>query len=85
MKNPVLLAVVVIIQVVCAAFFVVQILASVFALPLPPLSWTFMELIEIGAAIGLVTGVVVGILALGQARTQAAKAEAALKLSLIHI
>ncbi|NNL18676.1 MAG: helix-turn-helix transcriptional regulator [Boseongicola sp.] len=79
MKNPVFLAVVVLIQVVCAAFFVGQIFASVFALPLPPLSWTFIELIEIGAAIGLVTGVVVGILALRQARTQAAKAEAALR------
>ena len=79
MKNPVLLAIIVIIQIVCAAFFVVQILASVFALPLPPLSWTFIELIEIGAAIGLVTGVVVGLLALRQARAEAAKAEAALK------
>jgi DNA-binding CsgD family transcriptional regulator len=73
------LAAALIIQVICAAFFVVQILASVFALPLPPLSWTFIELIEIGAAIGLVTGVGVGILALKQARAETAKAEAALK------
>ncbi|MBT8414773.1 MAG: helix-turn-helix transcriptional regulator [Boseongicola sp.] len=79
MRNRIFLTAVLCVQVVCAAFFVVQIFASVFALPLPPLSWTFIELIEIGAAIGLVTGVGVSILALRQARAQAAKAEAALK------
>ena len=79
MNNRLFLTVVLCVQVVCAAFFVVQIVASVFALPIPPLSWTFIELVEIGAAIGLVAGVGISILALRQARAQAAKAQAALK------
>ena len=79
MNHRLVLPVVLCVQVVCAAFFVVHIVASVVALPIPPLSWTFIELVEIGAAIGLVAGVGISILALRQARAQAAKAQAALK------
>ena len=49
---------IVIVQVLCATFFVAQILASV--LGLAPISWQFHELIELGAALGLLLGVLLG-------------------------
>ncbi len=50
--------VVVVVQVLCAFFFVSQILASV--LGITPLNWKLLELVEIGAAVGLVLGVGLG-------------------------
>lgn len=49
---------IVIVQVFCAVFFLGEILASV--LGLPPISWQFYEIIELGAALGLLLGVVLG-------------------------
>lgn len=79
MNNRVLIAVVLLVQVVCAAFFVSDIVISVLGLPVAPIAWTFVELIEIGAAVGLILGVVVGTLALRQAWVRSAKAEEALR------
>ncbi|MFL4472195.1 helix-turn-helix transcriptional regulator [Tateyamaria armeniaca] len=41
-------------------FFISQILVTLFGIPVAPFDWKVMELIEIGAAIGLLLGVVVG-------------------------
>lgn len=69
MKSNVLVTVIVLVQVVCAFFFVGEILITVFGLSSNPLKWETRELIEIGAAIGLVLGVVLGgILLLRMAR-----------------
>ena len=51
-------------QAVCAFFFVFDILSSVFGLRTTPISWQSRELIEIGAAVGLILGLVLGALAL---------------------
>jgi DNA-binding CsgD family transcriptional regulator len=51
-------------QAVCAFFFVSDILSSVFGLRTTPISWQSRELIEMGAAVGLVLGLVLGALAL---------------------
>jgi DNA-binding CsgD family transcriptional regulator len=67
------------VQVVCAFFFVADIALSVLGVPFAPLSWQLMELIEIGAALGLLIGVAVGIIALRQARARTAAAESALR------
>ena len=72
-------AIVLVIQVICAAFFVWQILSSVLGLPVDPIDWQVYELIELGAAVGLVLGVLVGALALHQARRRTAQAESALR------
>lgn len=53
------------VQVLCAGFFVWSILTSV--LGLPPFGWQAYEIIEIGAALGLVLGIVMGGVALRQA------------------
>lgn len=79
MSNRYFIAAVLAVQVVCAAFFVSEILISLLGLPVAPISWTFVELIEIGAAVGLILGVVVGAIALQQARARSAKAEEALR------
>lgn len=48
------------VQALCAVFFVSDILASVFGLRSTPISWELRELLEIGAAVGLVLGLVLG-------------------------
>jgi DNA-binding CsgD family transcriptional regulator len=54
------LLVVVAVQVLCSLFFVWDIAAGVLGLRREPMSWETRELIEIGAGIGLVLGVVLG-------------------------
>lgn len=79
MNNRYVLGIVLAIQILCALFFVSDIVISVLGLPIAPISWTFVELIEIGAAIGLVIGVGVGALALRQSLRRTAVAEESLR------
>ncbi len=79
-KRPIL-TLVVLVQIVCASFFVAEILISVLGLPFGPFNWTLHELIEVGAAIGLVIGTLFGIIALRAAQARSAKAEEALRLA----
>jgi DNA-binding CsgD family transcriptional regulator len=51
-------------QALCAFFFVSDILSSVLGLRATPISWQARELLELGAAVGLVLGSVMGALAL---------------------
>ena len=81
MNNPWVLLAVLVVEILCAIFFVSQILISVLGIPLTPISWRYHELIEIGAAIGLITGVVLGALALRQARARSAAAEESLRVA----
>lgn len=62
MKRQWYILVLVIVQVLCAFFFVSQILASI--LGVGPFSWKVHELIELGAALGLLLGSVLGWLVL---------------------
>lgn len=55
------------VQSLCAVFFVSDIVASVLGLRASPISWQTRELIEIGAAVGLVLGLLLGALALERA------------------
>ncbi|MDJ0857968.1 MAG: LuxR C-terminal-related transcriptional regulator [Dinoroseobacter sp.] len=68
-----------VLQAVCAFFFVGDILLSVLGIPFIPLDWALIELIEIGAALGLSFGVVLGAWALNQARRRTRIAEEALQ------
>jgi len=52
------------VQAVCAVVFVWDILSSVLGLRAQPISWRLREMIEIGAALGLVLGLVLGGVAL---------------------
>jgi DNA-binding CsgD family transcriptional regulator len=67
------------VQALCALFFVGDILASVLGLPFGPIPWELRELLEVGAALGLVAGVVLGGLALRRALRQRHQAEERLR------
>ena len=56
----ILVGVVVLVQIASAFFFVSDILGSVLGLRLQPIDWEYRELIEIGAAVGLVMGLGLG-------------------------
>lgn len=78
MSSKILLGLIVLVQVVCAGFFTSGILISLFGLEVQPIDWLYYELFEIGAALGLIFGSGVGILALRNAMLRSARAEAAL-------
>lgn len=67
------------VQAVCAFFFVSDILSSVLGWRTTPVSWEMRELIEIGASVGLVLGVVLGGLMLRQALRDRSRAEEQLR------
>jgi DNA-binding CsgD family transcriptional regulator len=79
MTSRAVIAVVLLVQFVCAFFFVGGIVGSVIGLPYQPLDWQFVELIEIGAALGLLIGVVLGGVALRQSFRRTHRAEEALR------
>lgn len=54
------IAAVLVIQGLCALFFSFDILTSVFGIYTPPLPWQLREIMEIGAALGLILGFVLG-------------------------
>ena len=52
------------IQVLCAVFFVSDILLTILGIGGNPIRWQTRELLEIGAALGLIMGVLIGVFAL---------------------
>jgi DNA-binding CsgD family transcriptional regulator len=79
MTHKVVIGLILLVQVLCAFFFVSEIMASVLGIPYQPLDWAFVELIEIGAALGLILGVVLGALALRDSARRTRRAEEALR------
>jgi DNA-binding CsgD family transcriptional regulator len=67
-RNPVSipLVLVVAVQLICAGFFVWDILVGVVGLREEPVSWQVRELLEIGASVGLVLGVALGAILLAR-------------------
>jgi DNA-binding CsgD family transcriptional regulator len=76
-RNRVLV-VLFVVQALCALFFVSDIVFSVLGVYPVPLNWNTREVIEIGAAIGLVLGLVFGALALRRSLRELRQAEARL-------
>jgi DNA-binding CsgD family transcriptional regulator len=79
MTHKAVIAVILLVQVLCAFFFVSEILASVLGIPYQPLDWAYVELIEIGAAVGLILGVILGGLALRESFRRTHRAEEGLR------
>ena len=67
MKRRIFLAGLFVVQALCALFFVSDILASVLGLPVSPMPWELRELLEVGAAFGLIVGLVLGAVELRRA------------------
>ncbi len=68
-----------VIQALCAFFFVSDILSSVVGFRTTPISWEMREALEIGAAVGLILGVVLGGLMLHRALRDRHRAEEQLR------
>lgn len=60
MLQRTLIIILFLVQAVCALFFVSDILSSLFGIYAAPIAWELRELMEIGAAVGLVLGLVLG-------------------------
>ncbi len=79
LNRPEFFIVILIVQTLCAVFFVSDIVLTVLGVPISPIPWRYRELIEIGAAIGLLLGVGLGAMTLRSALARARKVEAALR------
>lgn len=79
MKNPIVIAVILLAQALCAVFFVSDIFLNVIGARTAPITWQTRELLEIGAALGLILGVVLGAVALINALSRSNRAEAKLR------
>ena len=79
MNRPVLLFALVALQGACAFFFVADITLTVIGARSAPISWQTRELLEVGASLGLILGVVLGWLALRRTLAQKAQAEESLR------
>lgn len=79
MIDPRVILAILMVQLVCAIFFVFQIFSSV--LGIGPYSWQLYEIIEIGAAAGLIVGVLLGLLVLRRTLARNALIEDQLRLA----
>lgn len=64
MRDRLVIAFALLVQAVCAVFFLSDILSSYVGFRRSPVSWEFREVIEVGAGLGLVLGFVLGAVAL---------------------
>lgn len=81
MTNKYVIFGAVIVQFVTALFFVVTIADSVFSLGIGPINWQLYEFIQLGAAVGLILGVILGAIALRQIFLRSARAEKQLRIA----
>ena len=79
MKWTLALIALFVVQALCALFFVSDIAMSVLGVYPVPLSWTSREVLEIGAAVGLVLGLIFGALALRRSLRELGTARARLR------
>ncbi|HHL22228.1 MAG TPA: LuxR family transcriptional regulator [Aliiroseovarius sp.] len=81
MKGRWVVSAVVALQVLCALFFISDILISVLGLRARPVAWQTRELLEIGAALGLLLGIILGAIVLRQAYLGRHRAEEQLRVA----
>ncbi|MBV1866283.1 MAG: helix-turn-helix transcriptional regulator [Marinosulfonomonas sp.] len=81
MKDRIVVTSILVIQLACAFFFVADIVLGVFGVRSRPLSWKMRELLEIGASVGLLLGVVLGWYAIKRSAQRQKHAEGQLRLA----
>lgn len=79
MKGSWLIVLLFVAQAFCAFFFVGDIIASILGLPIGPMPWEIRELLEVGAALGLILGMVLAGLTLRRAMKARHSAEERLR------
>lgn len=79
MRRAVPIALVLLIQSLCAVFFSWDIITSVLGIETDPVAWELRELMEIGAATGLILGVILGAILLRRALVERNRAEEKLR------
>ncbi len=79
MRSGSLILAILVVQALCAFFFVSDIAASVLGLRATPIAWQTRELLEIGAAVGLILGLLLGAIALRRSIRARAAAEEKLR------
>jgi DNA-binding CsgD family transcriptional regulator len=77
-NYTILVALLLVLQVACAALFVSDIFLTVIGVRAEPVSWQTREFLEIGAALGLLLGGVLGAVALSRTKAKSDEAEARL-------
>ena len=80
MRETTFYVVIVIVQILCALFFVSDILLTALNIRATPIPWQLREVLEIVASIGLILGVVVGGIALNRTLRKSRKSEEKLRL-----
>jgi len=78
-KSRFLLWPIYLLQFACAVFFISDILLGVIGVRAQPISWQTRELLEIGAALGLMLGLFLGAVALSRTNRRRQKVEAELR------
>ena len=81
MRKQAGLVAILIVQGICAGFLVSDILITILGLPIGPISWQLYELIELGAALGLLLGLGLGTYQLRQAVRQNARTQEQLRVA----
>lgn len=79
MRLKIFVLVTLTVQVLCAFFFISDIVLSVLGIYIPPINWQLREYIELGAALGLVLGIASGALALARSMREHRLAEEKLR------
>lgn len=79
MKSKGIVLAILLVQAVCAIFFVSDIILSVFNIYTAPLPWQTREYLEIGAALGLILGLGLGALAIHRSNRDRHEAEEKLR------
>ncbi len=81
MKLSLAFAALLLLQLICGGFLMWDVLASVLGVNYTPVSWALLELVEIGAILGLLMGVVVTASLLRRALRRQEDAESRLRLA----
>ena len=68
-------------QIVAAFFFTSDTISSIFGLRTRPINWQMRELIEIGAAVGLILGTLLGAVAMRKTHSRALRVEEQLRVA----
>lgn len=79
MTRFLVIAAILAVQALCSVFFVSDILMTALGLRTRPIAWQTREMLELGAAVGLVLGLILGAVALWRSVQRTARAESQLR------